>query len=157
MSKRTLLAALLLFAALPLHAGFDEVVNTVEKRTGLHRVSIPLMGLARFAIWIARPGGVHDFQLATFEDRGGAVDPAGLREILAKQAGPGFQPLVVTHSRAEREWTFIFARPHGDSMMEVLLATRDDSDTVVLRAVVDTDKMLAHIDEPHGMVALARR
>lgn len=157
MNRRTVFAALLLLSALPLHAGFDEVVRTVETRTGLHRVSIPFSGLARFAVWVVRPAGVHDFQLATFEDRAGRIDPAGLGDILAKEAGRGFQPLVVTHSRAKGEWTYVYARPHGDDVMEILLVSRDDSDTVVLQAVVDAAKMIAQIDEPHGIVKLAKR
>lgn len=157
MIRRTLLVALLLTASHPLYAGFNEVVRAVEVRTGLHRVSMPFFGLVRFAVWCVHPDGVRDFQFATFEDRGASIDGAGLGDAMAAAAGPGFRPLVSAHSRRDGEWTFIYARPTGDDHLELLLATRDKTDTVVLRAVIDPDRMLAHIGEPHGMVKLAKR
>jgi hypothetical protein len=148
MSKRALIAAVVLFAALPLHAGFNEVVRAVEVRTRMHRVSIPLLGFARLAVWIVHPYGLHDFQFATFEGSAREFDVNALTAIVAREAGNGFRPLVQTRSRRDGEFTMIFARPAGDNTIEFMLATHDHEDTVVIRAVIDADRMLAHIKEP---------
>jgi hypothetical protein len=154
MSKRLAFAAILLAAALPLHAGFSEVVRAVEAHTHMHRVSIPFLGLARFASWIVHPYGVRDFQLATFEGDASAFDVNALTAIVRREAGNGFRPLVQSRSRRDGEFTMIFARPTDDDSIEFLLATHDHSDTVVLRAVIDADKMLAHIHEPKRFARL---
>jgi hypothetical protein len=155
-SKRALVAAVVLFAALPLHAGFNEVVDAVEARTSMHRVSIPLLGLARLASWIIHPYGVHDFQFATFEGNASHFDVVALTSIVTREAGNGFRPLVQTHSRRSGEFTMIFARPAGGDRIEFMLATHDHSDTVVIRAVIDADRMLAHINEPKSFARLDR-
>lgn len=153
MTKRLLLAALVIAVTLPVYAGFDEVVRAVEVQTHLHRVSIPFLGFARFCSWIIRPAGVHDFQLATFEGRSRDFDVNALTAVVGREAGAGFRPLVQVRSRRNGEFTMIFARPHGDDI-EFLLATHDHEDTVVLRAVIDADKMLAHINEPKRFARL---
>jgi hypothetical protein len=155
-SKRALVVAAVLFAALPLHAGFSEVVHAVEVHTQMHRVSIPFLGIARLASWIAHPYGVHDFQLATFEGNAREFDVNALTAIVKREAGEGFRPLVQSRSRRNGEFTMIFARPAGDGTIEFILATHDRGDTVVLRAVIDADKMLAHINEPKRFARLER-
>ena len=158
MSKRSLFAALLLFAALPLHAGFKDVVRAVEQRTQMHPTYIPLLGLARFAVWIIHPDGVYDFQLATFEGTSTrAIDFDDLTATVRKAAGAGFQPLVQARSAHNGEFTYILAKPLDDNRVEFMLATHDHSDTVVIRAVIDADKMLAHINEPHSFARLGTK
>jgi hypothetical protein len=157
MMRRGLVVALFLVAVHPLYAGFNEVVRAVEVRTGLHRKFMPGLGLLRFAVWCVHPEGVRDFQMAMFEERAGSFDPRDLGAVLASAAGEGYRPLVQAHSRREGEWTFIYAKPVDDEHIDLLIATRDNSDTVVLRAVIDPDRMLAHIGEPHGVVKLAKR
>jgi len=158
MTKRVSLLALVLFAALPLYAaGFKDVVRAVEARTQMHPTYIPLLGLARFAVWIVHPEGVYDFQLATFEGRGADVEFDDLSAALRKAVGNGFRPLVQVRSKLKGEFTFIFARPVDDDRVEFMLATHDHSDTVVLRAVIDADRMLAHINEPHSFARLGTK
>jgi hypothetical protein len=153
-TKRALLILALTLAALPARAGFDEIVRAVEVQTHMRHVSIPFLGLARFASWIVHPYGVRDFQFATFEGNADAFDVNALTAIVAREAGRGFRPLVQTRSRRDGEFTLIFARPVDDDTIEFMLATHDHSDTVVLRAVIDADKMLAHINEPRRFAQL---
>ena len=149
--------ALVLFAALPLHAGFKDVVRAVETRTQMHATFIPFLGLARFAVWIVHPEGVYDFQLATFEGRGAEVELDDLSDAIRKAAGNGFRPLVQARSRRTGEFTYILAKPVDDNRVELMLATHDHSDTVVIRAVIDADRMLAHIHEPHSFARLGTK
>src|SRR5258708_12148623 len=68
MKQRVLFSvAVVALFALPMRGGFDEVVNAISRTSGLHRTPIPFFGLARFAVRVAHPHGVHDIQLATFE------------------------------------------------------------------------------------------
>jgi len=157
-TSRRLLLALILFAALPLHADFNAVVKEVESHSGLKRVRIPFLGLARFVVWVVHPEGVHDFQLATFEGRGDDIDGSLIGDMLARNAGPGFRPIVRVHSqRRGREWTFIYARPVGETF-ELLLATHEHRDTTVVRAVVDLERLQQAVNHSrHGNVMAALR
>jgi hypothetical protein len=158
MRQRSAILALVLFATLPLHAGFKDVVRAVEARTQMHPTYVPFLGLARFAVWIIHPDGVYDFQLATFEGEShAAVDFDDLTVTIRKAAGAGFSPLVQARSAKNGEFTYILAKPLDDNRVEFMLATHDHSDTVVVRAVVDADKMLAHINEPHSLARLGTK
>ena len=148
MNRRILALALFALAALPLRADFNDVVREVSSQHGLHRVTIPFLGLARFVVWIVHPEGVHDFQLATFEGRGGDdIDGPAIGELLARNAGAGFRPIVRVQShRRGSEWTFIYVRPVGETF-ELMVATHDHRDTTVVRAVVDVDRLQRAVNE----------
>jgi hypothetical protein len=158
MTKRAALFALALLAAVPSYAGFHDVVRAVEVRTQMHPTSIPFLGLARLAVWIVHPEGVYDFQLATFEGESRReIDYEDLTATIRKAAGNGFRPLVQARSKRKGEFTYILAKPLDDDRIEFMLATHDHSDTVVIRAVIDADKMLAHINEPHSFARLGSK
>ena len=151
MTKHILAAALAagLFA-IPLHAGFGDVVDAIERTPGLHRTTIPFFGLARFVVRVAHPKGVHDLQLATFEGDG-TVDRRDVAAILRDSIRDGYSPIVQTHSKRTGEFTFIFARPLHDNI-DMLIVTHDNSDTTVVRAVVDSDVFAREINGEHGIV-----
>jgi len=116
MNKRLVLCALLIALAVPMRADFNAVVQAIESHRDLHRVRIPFLGLARFCVWIVHPKGVHDFQLATFEGNASNIDGRFIGDLLTRNAGKGFRPLVRAYSkRGQGEWTYIYARPVGDA------------------------------------------
>lgn len=150
-SKRVLAAAIVfVLFAIPLHAGFSEVVDAMERTSGLHRTPIPFFGLARFVVRVAHPRGVHDVQVATFEGDG-RVDRREVAAILRDSIRDGYSPIVQTQSRRNGEWTFIFARPSGGNI-DMLIVTHDQSDTTVVRAVVDTEVFAREVNGEHGIV-----
>ena len=151
MTKRVALAAILAaFAALPLRADFDSLVRAVGTIRGLHRVPIPGLGLVRFGVWMIHPEGVYDFQLATFEGKGGDIDAQRLEALLREHAEAGYQPMVQAHSRRTGELTLIWARPSRGDRVELLLLTHEPNDeTVVLRTVVDIETMSKEISDRH--------
>jgi|SRR5437763_1228153 len=159
MKRHALFAALFLLIALPLRADFDSLVRAVETIPGLHRVPMPGFGLIRFAVWMIHPEGVHDFQLATFEGRSRAdIDPREFERLLRKHADAGYTPLVAAHSRRTGELTLIWARPSSGNTVELLLLAHDPSDqTVVLRTVVDVEKVAREIADPHTATRVAQR
>lgn len=159
MQKRLVAAALFLaVAAQPMYAGFSDVARAIDSRRGVNRVWIPFLGLARFAVWVVQPKGVHDFQLATFEGAGN-FDARELQQILHTKIGPGYQPLVRTWSKRSRDWSFIYVKPAQNSKrLELVVLSRDGEDTVLVRVEVDAEIVARELgDEPGGVIRLTRK
>ena len=155
MNKRLVAAALLFALALPLHAGFNDIARAIEHR-GVHRVWTPGIGLARLFVWIIRPKGVRDVQVAVFEG-GENIDPHDLHAILRREVDPGFMPLVKVWSRKSNEWSFIYARPLPNSdRIELIVLARDDEDTVLVRVDVDATAIARELrDHPRNVRRMA--
>jgi hypothetical protein len=152
-------AALILIAviAVPVRADFDDVATAISRKIGVRKTWIPFLGVARFAVWIIRPTGVHDFQLATFEG-GHGVDPRELRAILTAKAGQGFAPLVQVYSRRSNEYSFVFARPGKKAnRMELIVLTSEDDETTLVRVDVDGEVLARNLNDPKNVgVRMAR-
>lgn len=159
MTKRFAAALLVLAIAAPLHAaGFKDVARAIDAKRGVSRVWIPFLGLARFAVMMVQPEGVRDFQIAVFQGAD-KVDPAELQKIMHDKIGPQYTPLVKAWSRkgGNREWSFIYARPHGNNRFELVILAHDDEDTALVRVDVNADVLARELNEPGGMVHIARR
>ncbi|MEA2339777.1 MAG: hypothetical protein QOE82_3784 [Thermoanaerobaculia bacterium] len=138
--------------ATPARANFDDIVRAVESRYNVHRTWIPMFGLVRFALWVARPGGVSDVQLATFEHTD-IRDVQGLAEIVRRNAGEPMQPLVQARSNRKGETTLIYARPLGGDRVALLVFAHDRDDTTLVRVVVSMDKFSETMNHPHRLAA----
>jgi hypothetical protein len=149
-----LVALMSVFAlgATPARASFEDIVRAVESRYNVHRTWIPMFGLVRFALWVARPGGVSDVQLATFEDAH-FDDTEGLADLVRRNAGEPLQPLVQTRSNRSGETTLIYARPLGGDRVALLVFAHDQSDTTLVRVVVSMDKFAEAVNHPHNVMA----
>ena len=159
MTKRVAAALLLLtVVALPLHADFASVAKAIDAQHGVKRIWIPFLSIARVAVRLIEPEGVHDFQLATFEGADD-VDPRELQQILRSKVGPGWMPLVQVRSKKSSEWSFIYARPSaGTDRLELMILAHDSSDTVLVRVEVDANIVARELkDEPRGVTNMARR
>ena len=159
MSKRLLSALLLVAVTLPLHADFAAVARALDRKEGVKRIWIPLLGLARFAVRVIQPEGVNDFQLATFEGADN-VDPRELQQIMSNKLGPGFQPLVQVWSRksGKKEYSFIYARPRPNREdIEIVILAQDDDDTVLVRVNVDANVLARQLNEPRHVRRMAHR
>lgn len=158
MTKRTT-AALLLVAsiALPLQAGgFADVARAIDAQRGVKKIWIPFLGVARFAVRMVRPEGVRDFQLAVFQGVE-HVDPKALQQLMRDKIGAGFTPLVQARSNKKGEWAFIYARPHGANRVElVILAHDDDEEAALVRVDIDADVLARELDNPRGVIHIAR-
>jgi hypothetical protein len=147
--------SVLTLGATPARAGFDDVVRAVESRYRVHRTTIPFFGLVRAAVWVARPGGVSDLQLATFE-HAHFDDERGLAEIIRRNAGENFQPLVRSYSNRDGEVTQIYAHPLGGDRVALLIFAHDRSDTTILRVVLSMDKFEEAMNRPDRVMASLR-
>jgi hypothetical protein len=152
--------ALVLFCvvALPMRADFASVARAIDAQRGVKRIWIPFLGLARFAVRVIQPEGVHDFQLVTFTGAEN-VDPHDLHAIMRTKAGEGFTPLVQVWSRRSNEWSFIYARPRPRSdRIELMILAHDDEDTVLVRVDVNAEIIAREIkDKPRHVSHVALR
>ncbi|HYH08423.1 MAG TPA: hypothetical protein VEK11_15310 [Thermoanaerobaculia bacterium] len=157
MTKRLAIAAVLFCTvALPMRADFSSLARALDRHQGVKRVWIPFLGLARVAVRIVEPEGVHDFQLATFTGAD-KVDARELQQMMRTHVGAGFKPLVQVWSRKSNEWSFIYAKPVGDNV-ELMILAHDDEDTVLVRVSVNADKVAEEIGRhPRRVTNVARR
>jgi len=156
MSRRIVVAALLIAVAAPLYADFNSIERALTERIG-RPTYIPLLGLVRLATWVARPEGVHDFQLAVYEGPRRNVDGVEIERIVSREVPRGFTPLVRTRAR-NGEWAFIYARPRGDRV-ELIIVAHDhgDGDTTLIRVDLDAVRVAREMGDAHKMVKIARR
>jgi hypothetical protein len=127
---------------------FDHVVRAIESQYGVKQTHIPFMGLASFAIQVARPAGTSGFKLAVFEDlKSSREDQTELDRFMNGISGAGLQPLVRVHSRRNRESTYIFMGDAGKST-KVLIATFERNEATVVEVKVNMETLLKMIDRP---------
>ena len=146
-NKRIAAALLLLAVALPLRADFRDIARAIDDQRGVKRIWIPFLGVARAAVWLIQPEGIHDFQLVTFEgaDR---IEPKAMHELMRQKIGKGFRPLVQVFSKRSGDWSFIYARPSQDGRrIELVILAHDNDDTALVRVVVNPDIVARHITE----------
>lgn len=148
MSKTLIIA--IFFVAATARADFDSLVRAVGSSRGMHRVWTPGISLVRFGVRIVHPEGVHDFQLAIFEGHGDLDFERVLRSTQAT-------PIICTRDNRTGETAVIWARPLRGDLVEMLLVAHDPTDdTVVLRAVIDGEKLAKEIADPKRARSIAR-
>ena len=157
MIRRAALALLLMAAiAAPAHADFNSMARAIESKSGVSRTWIPFMGLARMVTWVASPHGVHDFQLATFEQPV-KMSSKEMHALLLKHAGKGFTPLVQVRSK-NGESNFIYARPfRGGKRIELLILAHESSETTLVRVEVNAELFASKLGEPRNVSHIAHR
>ncbi len=146
--------SLIFFAAGTVRADFNSLLRVVERQPGMHRVWTPGISLARLAVRIVHPEGVHDFQLVVFEGSG-RFDGRDFEAILRTS---GDQPMVQVHSKRTGETAVIWARPVGSDLVEMVLLAHDPNDnTVVLRAVINGETLAREISDPRHAPQITQR
>src|SRR5207247_11315891 len=106
--------SLIFFAAGTVRADFNSLLRVVERQPGLHRVWTPGISLARLAVRMVHPEGVHDFQLAVFEGDG-RFDGRDLQSILRTSAD---RPMIQVHYNRTGETAVIWPHPAGSDLVE---------------------------------------
>lgn len=145
MKRAAILLTLVLWPALAI-AGFTEVVRTVESSTGIRRIYIPFMGMARTFIRVVEPKGLSDFRIAVFEGNGRLVRE-DFDQALIRAMGPGWQKIVSAVSRrGQDETALIFARPVKNRMRMMIVAHQRD-EAAVIELEVDLKEFSRFITE----------
>lgn len=157
MTKRLLVATLLLsIVAVPMYGDFNKIARAIDGHAGIKRIWIPFLGLGRFFVRAIHPEGVHDFQLAVFEGSRN-LDTRSLHAMFESKLDPNFQPLVQVRSKKSRESSFIYVRPRGDDQLELMVLVHDADDTVLVRVVVNPERIVRELGEPRNVSRAAMR
>lgn len=128
---------------------FSRVVRQVESTYHAHRSLRFILGLGMFVVNVARPEGMSHIKLALFENQKlmARPDAPDFLETVRAALGPDWQPFVRVRER-DGGRTIIYARSAGKNA-ELLVATLDHEDAVLVQARVRPDKMAKLVDEPH--------
>jgi hypothetical protein len=152
--RRTLIAFALVALAAPLARADDEefrsIVRGVEARLGVHRIHIPLFGLATFFVRVTHPSGVHQLDMAIFEQPVVAPeDSRWFEDVMRKTGGQRWSTMIRVEDRREGEVTYICARPDGRDW-KMILATFDPNDAVIFHLRAKPDVLVASLAEPRN-------
>ena len=152
MLRRVAVALVLASLAVPASAGFNELRDGLEARLG-RPTWIPFLGFIRAGIRVIHPEGVHDLQLAVFEGKG-HIDSEFADQLIRSRIGRDYTPLVRVRARNDREWSYIYAKPIGDRLIDLVVLAKDGSDTTLVRVVCDPEMVARYLDEDPRNVAL---
>ena len=155
MTKRLSILLLTLLVTIPAQADFGDIARALDRRLG-GRTSIPFLGLGRFLVWTVRPRGVHDFQLAVYENVRNEVDPREIEQLLARGVEKGFAPLVRVRSNRSGESVFVWARP-GRSCIELIVLVHERDEAVLVRVDADAETVAREFGEPRRVARFAQR
>ena len=158
MSRRAVITftlAALMLAAQPVHADDFHRLTSGLRTLGFERTWIPFMGLARTLVKVVHPKGVHDFQIAVYENSP-RVTGAEVEQMIKARVARGFTPLVRVYSAAKGESVFIYARPSRDNrMVELLVLSHEPGETVLVRLTADAEKVGKELGVPKKIGELA--
>lgn len=137
----------------PKGKGFNDVVKYIEKNYGAKKTKIPMLGLAKFAIWMIRPAGVKGFKLAVFEDQNFAGRPESLpfSQVMRQSFNKDWSPLVQINSRRDsNSRTFIYVKQNKKDI-EFALAMLGEIEAVVIQAKFNPDAAAKFLENPKIM------
>jgi hypothetical protein len=142
---RSLLAIVIVFAALPLASAaseFDWFVREFARESGQHPTHIPLFGLVRFAVAVVQPAGTSELNLAVFEHAQFA--PERFREMADEAVGHSWKSMIRVQSR-DGESTNIYAQPDG-KRLRLLITTLDKEDATFVEVRVKPEELMRFVD-----------
>lgn len=155
MTKAAIAAVISILLAAPLQADFGQIARSLDSHLG-SRMWLPFLGLGRFFVRTIHPRGIHDFQLAVFEDHRQGIDPLELEELMRRGTGKGFAPLVRVRSNRSGENVFVYARPRGRNV-EMMILVHERNETVLVRLVANAEVAMREFGGTRGMIKLAER
>ena len=137
----------------PKGKGFNDVVKHLEKNYGAKKTKIPMLGLAKFAIWMVRPAGVKGFKLAVFEDQNfvSRGETSSFAKVMRQSFNKDWSPLVqISSKRDGTSHTFIYIRQTKKDV-EFALASLQENEAVVLQAKFNPDAAAKFLENPKIM------
>ena len=128
---------------------FDQVVKQLKTQYRAKRKSVPLLGLARFAVRIVRPAGVKSFQLAIFEDQDFSDKPGAIQfsSIVQEALTPAWRPLVRVYSRQDGEQTYVYLREAGKDF-KLIIVNVEPREAVVVQVKINPQTLIKWMQKP---------
>lgn len=133
--KLALFAIVLGFAsATYAQSGIDRVVKLLETRYAVRHHGVP-------GLWLVKPfgfgSGVSGLKIAQFENfRVPSGDGYKLNEQIRSALGADWTPFVETWSKADHEWSVIYATEKGDRLQLLIVNSDEDDGLEVLQMEV---------------------
>ncbi len=133
--------------------GFDDVVKHLEKNHRAKRTKVPMLGLAKFAIWMVRPAGVKGFKLAVYEDQDFSSRPGAMpfAQVMRQSYKNDWSPLVQINSKRDgNSRTFIYVK-QSKKDVQFAVATIEDREAVLLEVKFNPDAAARFLENPKIM------
>ncbi len=128
---------------------FSAVAAHLKTRYKARQRRIPFLGLANFAVKLARPAGVKSFKVMIFEDLHEATATGGaeLNAILRGALGGEWQPLARVYSRQRNEQTYVYAATEGKNV-KLMIVTLQQAEATLMRVKLNPDALVKFMNEP---------
>lgn len=127
-------------------SSFERLARSLEQKLDLQREQIPAKWLMNTVLFVARPAGVKQMDIAVFEDFDGRDERTAVQflETVRENVDQSWKPWVRTWSRRDGEHTTIFVRPAGNNW-ELLVATAEPGEATLLRMKVNAQRMAEYV------------
>jgi hypothetical protein len=130
---------------------FQAVVGAIEAHLGVHHTHIPMMGFAKLFVKAAAPSGVHNFELATFEDLKYSSDKIrGFQNVISDALGESWHTMVQVQAPWRREYTGIFIKGQG-GQFRMMITTIEAEEATVVEVQISPSQWLAWLGNPATM------
>lgn len=155
--KKLFIHALILLAVLSVgyssasaqnNKGFDAIAKHLKTRYQAKKRSIPLFGLAKFAIRIVKPAGVKSISLSLFEDLKDTAELPDneLSSMMRNAMSAEWQPLVSIRQR-NGDQIYIYAAEAGKDLKLAVLSINQRA-AVLARVKINPDSLRKFMDNP---------
>jgi len=133
--------------------GFNDLVKHLEKNHHAKRTKVPILGLAKFAIWMVRPAGVKGFKLAVYEDQDFSSRPGTtpFAQVMRQSYKNDWSPLVQINSKRDgNSRTFIYVK-QSKKDVQFAVATIEDREAVLLEVKFNPEAAARFLENPKIM------
>jgi hypothetical protein len=128
---------------------FKAITTHLTSRYQAKRKRIPFLGLASFAVKIARPAGVKSIKVVMFEELNdmGRVDHTELNAVIRQALDEQWQPLVRIHSRKAAEQMFVYARQEGNDI-KLMVVSLQETQAFIARVKLNPETLAKWMEKP---------
>ena len=146
-----LLLGTMCLPALGADRDFESVVGAIEGHLGVRRTHIPMMGLAKFFVKASSPSGIHQLELATFENLDYSPENLqGFRTTVGRALGESWQPMVQVQAPWRREYTGIFVKGQKGKF-HLMIATIEAREATVVEIQLSPAQLFDWLRAPRTM------
>jgi len=126
---------------------FDAVVKGIESHYGVKRTSVPMFGMVKLIVKVARPSGVRQLDMALFENVPRDAPDADDLDLVIERAVPErWRPMVRVRSR-DGESSYIYYREDGRNI-RLMVVSFDGDEGSAVELSVPPDKLAEWLRDP---------
>ena len=142
------LALLALNACVTAGPEFRGAVSALEQEYGIRANHFAALAPL---VWVASPAGISEVDAATFESLPTRLHgaPDFVAALVQRAMGRDWKLVVRSSSRADGEWTLVYASP-SDVAWRLMVFTLDDDTLTVAHVMLDPAHMREWIEDKVG-------